>query len=93
MITKQLYLNKILIVICTDLFSLYKYMVKLGTTKEKRLIIDIIAIRQSYERRKLLEIRWINSYNNLANTMTKWNPTKALQTLIDTNKLRIRVEG
>ena len=68
-------------------------MVKLGTTKEKRLIIDIIAIRQSYERRKLLEIRWINGHNNLANTMTKGNPTKALQTLINTNELRIRVEG
>ena len=53
-------------------------MVKLGTTKEKRLMINIIAIRQSYKRRKLLKIRWINSHNNLANTMTKGNPTKAL---------------
>jgi len=32
------------IIVCTDLYSLYKCLVKLGTTKEKRLIIDIIAL-------------------------------------------------
>ncbi|CAL3967585.1 unnamed protein product [Diplocarpon coronariae] len=35
-------------IIYTDSLSLYKYIIKLGTIKEKRLIIDIIAIRQSY---------------------------------------------
>jgi len=57
LIIKQLGIDLIPIVIYTDSFSLYEYMVKLGTTKEKRLIIDIMAIRQSYERRELLEIR------------------------------------
>jgi hypothetical protein len=32
------------IIICTDSYLLYKCLIKLGTTKEKRLIIDIIAI-------------------------------------------------
>jgi hypothetical protein len=45
------------IVVCTDSFSLYECLVKLGTTKEKRLMIDIMALRQLYERRKLYEIR------------------------------------
>jgi hypothetical protein len=53
MVTKQLDLPTILIVVCTDSYSLYKCLVKLGTTKEKRLMIDIMAIRQSYERREL----------------------------------------
>ena len=57
LIIKQLGIDPIPTVICTDSFSLYEYMVKLGTTKEKRLMIDIMAIRQSYERRELLEIR------------------------------------
>ena len=57
LIIKQLGIDLIPIVIYTDSFSLYEYMVKLGTIKEKRLIIDIIAIRQSYERRELSEIR------------------------------------
>jgi len=38
------------IIIYTDLYSLYKCLVKLGTIKEKYLIIDIIALWQSYKR-------------------------------------------
>jgi len=44
MITKQLGFSYTLIIIYTDLYSLYKCLVKLGTTKEKRLIIDIMAL-------------------------------------------------
>jgi hypothetical protein len=60
-IIKQLRLPIILIIVYTDSYSLYECLVKLGTIKEKRLIIDIIAIRESYENRELFEIRWINS--------------------------------
>ena len=31
-------------IIYTNLYSLYKYLVKLSTIKEKRLIINIIAL-------------------------------------------------
>ena len=31
------------IIVCTDLYSLYKYLVKLSTLKEKHLIINIIV--------------------------------------------------
>jgi hypothetical protein len=57
MIIKQLRFLIIPIIVCTDSYSLYECLVKLGTTKEKRLIIDIMAIRESYENRKLFEIR------------------------------------
>jgi hypothetical protein len=43
-IIKQLKLLVIPIIVCTDFFLLYKCLIKLGTTKEKRFIIDIIAI-------------------------------------------------
>ncbi len=64
---------------------MYECLVKLGTTKEKRLIIDIIALRQSYERRELYEIRWINSLDNPADAMTKATLNKALETFVLTN--------
>jgi len=32
------------IIMCTDLYSLYKCLVKLSTIKKKRLIINIIAL-------------------------------------------------
>jgi hypothetical protein len=56
-IIKQLKLPLILAIVYTDSFLLYKCIVKLMTTKEKRLIINIMAIRQSYERGKLSKIR------------------------------------
>jgi hypothetical protein len=43
LITKQLRLLKILIIIYINSYSFYEYLVKLGTTKEKHLMIDIIA--------------------------------------------------
>jgi hypothetical protein len=43
-IIDRLKLPVIPIIIYTDLYSLYKYLVKLSTIKEKRLIIDIIAL-------------------------------------------------
>jgi len=49
--------NKVPLVICTDLYSLYDYITKLGTTIEKRLIINIIGLRQSYKRREIYEVR------------------------------------
>ncbi len=43
-ITNQLDLPTAPIVVCTDSFSLYKCLVKLSITKEKRLIINIMAL-------------------------------------------------
>ena len=45
LIIKQLKISFIPIIIYTDLFSFYEYMIKFNTTKEKRLIIDIIIIK------------------------------------------------
>jgi len=43
-IIDRLKLPIIPIIVYTNSFSLYKYLVKLSTIKEKRLIIDIIAL-------------------------------------------------
>jgi hypothetical protein len=43
-ITDRLKLPVIPIIVYTDLYSLYKCLVKLSTIKEKRLIINIIAL-------------------------------------------------
>ncbi len=48
-------------------------------------MIDIMALRQSYERREMTEIIWIEGSNNPADGLTKNKLCPALQHLIDTN--------
>ncbi|KHJ32617.1 hypothetical protein EV44_g3609 [Erysiphe necator] len=82
--------HNISIVICIDSLSLYECLVKLGNTHEKRLMIDISAIRQAYERREIAEIIWITGESNPADAMTKNRANEALNQIIDTNKLNLR---
>ncbi|KAI0997433.1 hypothetical protein K3495_g10752 [Podosphaera aphanis] len=92
-IVAQLGEPAISLVVCTDSFSLYECLVKLGTTKEKRLMIDIMALRQAYEQHEVCDIRRIDGSDNPADAMTKSSPNRALETLINDNKLKMRVQG
>ena len=55
-ITGQLGFLYTLIIVCTNLYLLYKCLVKLSTTKEKHLIINIMALYQLYKYREIIEI-------------------------------------
>jgi len=78
MIVRQLDIPLPLTIVCTDSYSLYECLVKLRTIKEKRLMINIMALRQSYERRELTEVQWINRQDNPADAMTKATLNKIL---------------
>lgn len=82
---------KLPLTVCTDSKSLYECLVKLGTTKEKRLMIDVMCLRQAYEQREIHDIKWIDGNTNPADSMTKSKACPALRNLIDTNKLDIKV--
>lgn len=56
-------------------------------------MIDLMALRQSYEAKEITEIRWIHGNDNPADAMTKSIPNKTLEKLIDENEAIIRVEG
>jgi hypothetical protein len=70
---------------------LYECIIKLGITKEKYLIINIIVIRQAYEKKKLFEIRYINRQDNPIDIITKLLFNKILEKFVNTNKLTIRI--
>ena len=48
--------RKISLFICIDSKSLYDCLVKLETIQKKRLMINILCLRQFYERREIIEI-------------------------------------
>ncbi len=54
-------------------------------------MIDLMCLRQAYERREITEIKWINGESNPADAMTKSKPCPALKNLIDTNKIDLQV--
>jgi hypothetical protein len=56
-------------------------------------MIDIMGLRESHERREIEEIRWINGEDNPADAMTKASPNKALEALVSTGELTLRLEG
>jgi hypothetical protein len=80
------------LIVCTDSKSLYQCMVKLSTTQEKRLMVDVMAMRQSYERRIITKIRLIKGDSNPADAMTKAKANTSLTRLIDTNKIDTEAE-
>jgi hypothetical protein len=93
MVFTRLNLPRVPTIVCIDSYSLYECLVKLGTTKEKRLMIDIMALRQSYEHCELHEVRWIHGNDNPANAFTKASPNRSLEQFVTNNEATIRVEG
>ena len=80
-------------VLCIDSKSLYDCLVKLGITQEKRLMVDLMCLRQSYERREITEIIWIKGPTNPADAMTKDKPCPALRRIINSNKIEVDVDS
>ena len=62
------------LVLCIDLKSLYDYLVKLGTTQEKRFMVDLMCLHQAYEQHKIIEVKWISGGNNPADAIIKAKP-------------------
>ena len=54
-------------------------------------MVDLMCLRQAYERREITEVKWISSGDNLVDAMTKAKPCQALKTLINMNKLNLKV--
>ena len=73
----------------TDSKSLFDTITKLSTVSEKRLFIDIAAIRETYTNRELSNVAHVSSNNNIANVFTQNNADDSmLQDLMSSGKLK-----
>jgi 23S rRNA maturation mini-RNase III len=52
-------------------------------------MIDVMALRQFYERREITEMIWIHDINNPANSMIKAKSSTVLKTMIDINQINL----
>ncbi len=79
------------LILVTDSKSLYDCLVKLDITIEKRLMMNVMILRQSYERRKITEVRWISDDHNFADSMIKSGSKtfSALKKMIDINQIKL----
>ena len=71
----------------TDSMSLFKVIINSSVTTEKRLMIDISAVREAYERSDIDFIGWISSKNNIANGLTKLGVCATLVEFLETHVL------
>ena len=53
-------------------------------------MINVMYLRQSYKRRKIAEVKWINKDSNPADAITKSKPLLALKQLTNTNQIKLR---
>ena len=84
--TVELQLNISLpLILYTNFKLIYKYLIKLGTTQEKRFIINIMCLYQLYKRREIAKVKQINRNSNPVDAMTKNKLLLALKQLINTN--------
>lgn len=76
----------------TDSKGLFDVIVKAGKTAERRLMIDIAACRQAYERHEIGDIAFTRSEYNLADCMTKIMHPAQLMNVMRTAHLEHPVE-
>lgn len=81
----------ILLILYIDSKSLYNCLIKLDITQEKRLMVDVMSLRQLYERQEITKVKWIYGHYNPVDSMTKVKPSAVLKILINTNHINISI--
>lgn len=81
--------RSVLLKMYTDSKCLFDALTSLNTTTEKRLLIDLSMLRQSFENREISEVTWIPGNQNPSDALTKLRPCHALEEMMKTNRLRL----
>lgn len=66
-------------------------MIKLGSIIKKHLMINIMRLYQSYKRRKIDKMQWIDRTCNSTDAITKDQTCLMLKQLINTNYIKLKM--
>jgi hypothetical protein len=77
------------LILVTNSKSLYKCLIRLSITIEKRLMMNVMIFRQFYERREITEMIWIHDINNSVDSIIKIKLSTILKTMIDINQINL----
>eukprot|EP00172_Hildenbrandia_rubra_P000344 Plantae.Rhodophyta-Hildenbrandia_rubra.ctg11618.p1 GENE.Plantae.Rhodophyta-Hildenbrandia_rubra.ctg11618~~Plantae.Rhodophyta-Hildenbrandia_rubra.ctg11618.p1 ORF type:complete len:534 (+),score=91.74 Plantae.Rhodophyta-Hildenbrandia_rubra.ctg11618:92-1603(+) len=81
------------VVMRIDSKCLFDTITKLTTLTEKRLLINVSALRESYNRAEISNIAHVSSERNLADSLAKRKKSKLLQEAMITGKLNVKVSN
>ena len=90
-VKKILSIFRIFMMACIDSKSLYDCLIKFEIMQKKRFMIDIMCLREIYEKRKITKIRRINGNDNSIDVMIKTKSCSALKRLININTVSMKV--
>jgi hypothetical protein len=86
--------RKVNLVLYTDDRSLYHTTFSLASIPtERRLAIDLAAVREGFEKREILDIVLIEGSSNPADGCTTFDGKGVLETLLETNKVNVTVQA
>jgi uncharacterized protein (DUF1778 family) len=52
-------------------------------------MMNVMTLRQCYERREIIEMKWVHEANNLVDFMIKSKSSSALRMMIDINQINL----
>jgi hypothetical protein len=71
----------------TDSLSLFDVITKSSTTAEKRLMIDLVVVRDAYDRMEIEQLAFLRTYYIPAVALTKVSRNTYLETILTTGTI------
>lgn len=84
---KHILCRKVAIAILTNLVTLLNIIIKSSRNTERRLMIDLNTVKQTYKRKEIHDIGWIKATENLVDAFIKATTNATLETLLETGQL------
>ena len=89
---ENIYCKKIPLYVLTDSKQVFDTITKASKTMERRLLIDIAAARQAYNREEISNLGLVASKNMIADDLTKTMRASSLIKVLETGKDKFLVK-